>query len=76
VITSSEAARHLGAMLEGVAAVDVDALREVPAFAPHPRIAAALEAVGFARLVQTAGGDEGLLAGLIDWAGSAGGACA
>lgn len=62
--TSSEGADNL---LERLDARAHEALAALPAFAPHPRIAARLADLGLdARL--TAGGDAGLLAGLIDWA--------
>ena len=44
-------------------------LARVPAFAPHARIVEHARAVGLdARL--TAGGDAGLIAGLLEWASS------
>jgi len=39
----------------------------VPTFVPHPRIAEHARAAGLA-VVETAGGDAGLLAGLLEWA--------
>jgi len=62
--TSSEGADNL---LQALDARARDSLAALPAFAPHPRIAARLADLGLdARL--TAGGDAGLLAGLLDWA--------
>lgn len=60
-LTSSEGVRNLAAMLgeRGLAA-----LRHVTVFASHPRIVEAARAVGFARIVETAPGDEGLLQAL------------
>jgi uroporphyrinogen-III synthase len=70
VVTSSEAAGHLAAMLEGIEAV---ALRALPVFAPHPRIVAALREVGFANARLTAGGDDGVVEALVAWAREPGG---
>lgn len=73
VVTSSEAVGHLAGMLEGF---EASALRALPAFAPHPRIASALSEAGFVDARQTAGGDDGVLAALIQWAMRSGGAAA
>jgi len=73
VVTSSEAAAHLAVMLEGL---DACALRALPTFAPHPRIVAALAAVGFHDARLTEGGDEGVIAALIAWASRPDGAAA
>jgi uroporphyrinogen-III synthase len=40
--------------------------RACPTFVPHPRIAAQVRALGL-EAVETAGGDAGLLAGLLEW---------
>jgi uroporphyrinogen-III synthase len=45
-------------------------LADVPLFVPHERIAAAARSLGWHHVVPTAGGDEGLLAGLIAWSNS------
>jgi uroporphyrinogen-III synthase len=42
----------------------------LPWFAPHPRIAARGRALGLT-MIETAPGDAGLVAGLIDWARAA-----
>jgi uroporphyrinogen-III synthase len=42
-------------------------LRTTPLFVPHEKIAAAARAAGMAQVVVTAGGDAGLLQGLINW---------
>jgi len=62
VITSSEGLRNLVEML-GVPGREL--LENTPLFAPHARIAAAAQALGLSRVVPTAPGDEGLMAGLI-----------
>jgi uroporphyrinogen-III synthase len=63
-ITSSEGLDNLWALAD-------DALRAAwrtrPTFVPHPRIAAHARALGLA-VVETAGGDAGLIAGLLEWA--------
>lgn len=60
-VTSSEGLRNLLAM---VGAVDAQALKAVPLFVAHQRIAGEARALGFAETVVTAPGDAGLLAGL------------
>ncbi|WP_332673834.1 uroporphyrinogen-III synthase [Aromatoleum sp.] len=60
-LTSSEGVGSLVAM---VGAGGMDALRSVPIFAPHPRIAAHARAAGFLRVVETPPGDEGLMQAL------------
>lgn len=42
-------------------------LRATPVFAPHEKIAAAARQDGVRQVITTAGGDAGLLAGLISW---------
>ncbi|MDB5803888.1 MAG: hemD [Betaproteobacteria bacterium] len=61
VVSSSEGADHLLNMLGARA---LDWLNRAPVFAPHPRIAAHLRERGLARVVLTAGGDAGLIAGI------------
>jgi len=61
-ITSSEGLRNLVDML-GDAGREL--LKHTPLFAPHARIAAEAQALGLSRVVPTAPGDEGLMAGLI-----------
>lgn len=58
-LSSSEAARHLGAALK-----HAPELLALPVFAPHPRILDAARAVGFAEPILTAAADQGLLAGI------------
>lgn len=61
-ITSSESLRNLGA-LPGLDCLE--ALRALPLFAPHARIAEQARASGFRTVVETAPADAGLMAGLI-----------
>lgn len=42
-------------------------LRTTPLFAPHEKIAQAARVLGIQQVIATAGGDGGLLAGLITW---------
>ena len=60
-VTSSEGGENLMAMLGADAAAVVN---QTPLFVPHPRIAARMRALDCARVVETAGGDAGLMAGL------------
>lgn len=60
-LSSSEGLRHLLEMLSGP---DRDRLRATPLFVPHARIAENARAAGLNRVVLTAAGDDGLLAGL------------
>ena len=64
-VTSSEALGYLWDMLDGAARQQVVSL---PLFVPHARIAEAAERLGWREVEATAGGDDGLLAGLIAWA--------
>ncbi|MBI4937587.1 MAG: uroporphyrinogen-III synthase [Nitrosomonadales bacterium] len=64
-VTSSEALGYLWDMLDGAAK---QRIASVPLFVPHPRIAEAAQRLGWREVVPTAGGDDGLLAGLIAWA--------
>lgn len=61
-VTSSEGGAHLLAMLgaDGVAIVN-----QVPLFVPHPRIAARMRALDCTNVIETAGGDAGLMAGMV-----------
>lgn len=60
-VTSSEGLDNLHAMLDEAGR---ERLKQTPLFAPHERIAAAARALGVRTVVQTAAGDEGLIAGL------------
>jgi uroporphyrinogen-III synthase len=62
-ITSSEGLDNLWRI---VAPATRDAWRVRPTFAPHPRIAAHGRELGL-ETVETAGGDVGLVAGLLEW---------
>jgi len=66
-ITSSEGVDNLWSVLgdEGRRLIAT-----LPVFAPHPRIAERARALGV-RVIETAGGDAGLIAGLLEWAASA-----
>ena len=64
-LTSSEGLDNLCALL---AAEDLERLRCVPAFVPHPRIAEHARTMGFVP-VETGGADTGLMAGLLEWFG-------
>lgn len=64
LVTSSEGLRNLVEMLGGPGR---ELLTGTPLFAPHARIAAAARQLGLRRVVPTAPGDEGLMAGLIKY---------
>lgn len=63
-VTSSEALAYLWEMLDESTRMR---FADMPLFVPHERIAAAARNLGWRNVVTTAGGDEGLLAGLIAW---------
>jgi uroporphyrinogen-III synthase len=63
-VTSSEAVSYLHDMLDAQGRAQLAAL---PLFAPHARIAAAAERLGWRSVITTASGDDGLLSGLIAW---------
>jgi uroporphyrinogen-III synthase len=62
-LTSSEGLDNLCGLL---GAPDLERLRRVPAFVPHPRIAEHARTLGFVP-VETGGADAGLIAGLLEW---------
>jgi uroporphyrinogen-III synthase len=65
-ISSSEGLRNLFDMLGKQGA---QWLERTPLFAPHARIAESARALGCERVIETAPGDEGIAAGLVDfWA--------
>ncbi len=68
-VTSSEGLDNLLAILGSDGPT---MLESVPVFAPHPRIGERARALGLS-VVDTAGGDAGLIAGLIKWAEGLGG---
>lgn len=63
-ITSAETLHNLAAMLGEEGA---EALRATPVFVPHEKIAAAVREAGIRQVIVTAGGDAGLLSGLMTW---------
>lgn len=62
-ITSSEGMDNLWTLADDALRA---AWRKVPTFVPHPRIAARARALGLPA-IETAGGDAGLVAGLLEW---------
>ena len=64
-VTSSEAIANLWDMLDEAGRTQ---LASVPLFVPHARIAAAAHQLGWREVVITAGGNDGLLSGLVAWA--------
>lgn len=62
-LTSSEGMDNLWALGDDALRT---AWRKVPTFVPHPRIAARGRALGLP-VIETAGGDAGLVAGLLEW---------
>jgi len=62
-LTSSEGLDNLWALADDATRA---AWRDCPTFVPHPRIAVRARAVGL-HAVETAGGDAGLIAGLLEW---------
>ena len=64
-VTSSEALGYLWGMLDAQAKQRIAA---VPLFVPHERIAEAAKRQGWREVIPSAGGDDGLLSGLIAWA--------
>ncbi len=64
-VTSSEALGYLWDMLDSAGRQRIASL---PLFVPHARIAETAQRLGWREVKATAGGDDGLLAGLIAWA--------
>ena len=62
-LTSSEGLDNLCDLLD---AADARRLRQLPVFAPHPRIAQHARELGFAA-VETGAADAGLVTGLLEW---------
>jgi uroporphyrinogen-III synthase len=62
-LTSNEGLENLCALLD---AADRQKLEQVPAFAPHPRIAEHARQLGFTA-VETGATDAGLVTGLLEW---------
>lgn len=65
-VTSSEALGYLWDMLDSAGK---QRIASMPLFVPHARIAETAQRLGWREVEATAGGDDGLLAGLIAWAG-------
>ena len=65
-VTSSEALGYLWDMLDEPGRAR---LSSVPLLVPHARIAEAAQRLGWRNVIPTAGGDDGLLSGLVAWAG-------
>lgn len=63
-VTSAETLHNLAALL-GDAGLPL--LLRTPLFAPHEKIAEAARRFGIARVIATAGGDAGLVDGMINW---------
>ncbi|MBI5437069.1 MAG: uroporphyrinogen-III synthase [Nitrosomonadales bacterium] len=66
-VSSSEALGYLWDMLDEPGRMR---LANVPLFVPHARIAEAAQRLGWRNVIPTAGGDDGLLSGLVAWANS------
>lgn len=64
ILTSSEA---VGYLPRALGAHSAQVLRTTPAFAPHPRVLAAAQDVGFSQTVLTPAGDGGIIQGLIQY---------
>ncbi|AOZ00597.1 fused uroporphyrinogen-III synthase HemD/membrane protein HemX [Cupriavidus sp. USMAHM13] len=71
LLTSSEAVRNLDALArQHLSPQELACLHQVQCIAPHARIAEQAGALGFARLLRAAPGDDGLLAACRQWAES------
>ncbi|OGS91045.1 MAG: uroporphyrinogen III synthase [Gallionellales bacterium GWA2_60_18] len=70
--TSGEALEHLW---QSAVESQRDALRDSPLFVPHARIAGLAQRQGWRRVILTDAGDDGLLDGLIAWAGKQDSGC-
>ena len=77
IVTSSEALVYLSEMVDKMVAERVgkiewagehNGVKTLPLFVPHDRIAQAAHQLNWRNVSVTAGGDEGLMAGLIVWA--------
>ena len=68
IVTSSEGLRNL---FEMIGKLGQSWLRRTPLLVPHPRIAAAARELGCSNIVETAPGDDGLLAALLQLFGPA-----
>jgi len=69
LLTSSEAVRNLDALARlYLSPQEHERLKQVQCIAPHARIAAQAQALGFAHVLPAAPGDAGLLAACTQWA--------
>lgn len=69
LLTSSEAVRNLDALARlHLSPQEHERLKQVQCIAPHARIAAQAQALGFAHVLPAAPGDAGLLAACTQWA--------
>jgi uroporphyrinogen-III synthase len=66
-VSSSEALRHLDEMLDEP---NRTRLAAVPLFVSHARIAEQAETLGWKKVFTTAGGDDGVISGLVAWSAS------
>lgn len=68
LLTSSEAVRNLDALARlHLSPPEHERLKQVQCIAPHARIAAQAQALGFAHVLPAAPGDAGLLAACTQW---------
>jgi uroporphyrinogen-III synthase len=63
-LSSSEALAYLWEMLDEPGRAQLAA---VPLFVPHPRIAEQGQRLGWQNIIQTTGGDDGVVSGLVAW---------
>jgi uroporphyrinogen-III synthase len=64
-LSSSEALVYLWEMFDDAGRKQISS---VPLFVPHPRIADKAHNQGWQKVIQTAGGDDGIVLGLVAWA--------
>jgi uroporphyrinogen-III synthase len=67
-VTSSEALGYLQQILNEYQKTALSGIHAIPLFVPHVRIAELACRQGWSQVYLTAGGDEGLLSGLMEWA--------
>jgi len=63
-LSSSEALGYLWDMLDEAGRRQVAV---VPLFVPHARIAEKAKQLGWQKIIPTAGGDDGVVSGLVAW---------
>jgi uroporphyrinogen-III synthase len=63
-LSSSEALNYLWQMLDESGHKQI---ASVPLFVPHPRIAESAQQQGWQNVIQTTGGDDGVVSGLVAW---------